>query len=71
MKESIICPKCSDKMEKGVTIDKGDYSMATKQQWINQKHWKSKFWGPKSRDKKDIISYACSNCGFIENYIIP
>lgn len=58
------CPKCNNEMEEGLIVDKTtDLSIPGKQNWGKG----IKFvWGIENR--KDVITYRCKKCGYLESY---
>jgi len=58
------CPKCNQKMEPGIIGD----------QFKNFRLFDKAFWGSSLgflgglKDKKEIVSFRCENCGYLENY---
>lgn len=57
------CPKCDEKMEKGALIERGK-GTAGSTKWgtgVNQ------LLGT-INDKKEVVSYRCTSCGFLESY---
>ena len=57
MKEELKCPKCQGNMEKGEITGNA-------QQWRREDE--QSFLQTKGRE---IVTYACRDCGFLESYI--
>lgn len=63
------CPKCGRAMEDGFVIDKGDYDTPRIGAWHPgepDKRW----YGLKidKARKKQIVTYRCTSCSYLENY---
>ena len=65
------CAKCGGTMTEGFVLDanygSGSYGLA---RWIAGKPIKSIWTGLKlsGKDKRDITSWRCNRCGYLENY---
>ena len=66
---SKTCPKSGRRMEEGFAIDAGDYSMPLVGHWHPGKPEK-RWWGLNvdKKAKRQIASWRCTGCGFLENY---
>lgn len=57
MKEELQCPKCSGNMQKGVlTGNASEWRREDERSFLQT-------------TGKEIVTYACSGCGFLESYI--
>lgn len=63
MAESNKCVKCGGKMEQGVIVDH-KYTSTTQSKWAKA----TTLFG--SRGRRNIDSYRCKKCGYIENYAL-
>ncbi len=64
------CPKCRSRMERGFTIDHGDYSTLKVAEWVEGPPERS-FWTglrTKGREVLPIATYRCERCGYLESY---
>ena len=63
------CPKCGNRMEEGFTIDAGHHGSASVGAWHGGKPTKA-WYGLKidKAAKREIVSWRCTRCGFLENY---
>ncbi|MFZ5534963.1 MAG: PF20097 family protein [Patescibacteria group bacterium] len=63
------CPKCDGKMAEGFIGDATtDLSVITKQNWGTGLQIFGS-WG--LTDKKEIKTYCCEKCGYLESYASP
>lgn len=67
MEETKTCPKCEGNMEKGLVIDRGDYSSIGVPKWA-----KGVKWGGFGIEGKtiDVVSFRCQSCGYLESYAV-
>ena len=63
------CSKCGRKTEQGFCVDLGDYSTPTVGVWHPGKPQR-KWWGlaVDKNAKRDIETWRCTSCGFLESY---
>ncbi len=63
------CPKCSGQMEQGFVIDNG-YRVPIVSEWTagaGPPQWS--FWTGKIKSvTRQITTYRCTKCGFLESY---
>lgn len=73
MQKDLKCPKCSGKMEEGVSVEYKVIGSAN----FNSNNPKIETWGKKIKNnffidsvEKEIpiTTYRCSKCGFLESY---
>lgn len=58
------CPKCEGEMEEGIIADRGHLSLGEKPQWGTGLAWG----GITLKDKKEVKTYRCNSCGYLESY---
>ena len=70
----LACPKCGGAMEPGYVYDDGG-SPADSSSWSKQRPKRNLLTylgltteGPKERDRRPIVTYRCSQCGYLESY---
>ncbi len=70
MTTEVKCPKCNDLMDEGFLLDRGDMNVVFQPMWIEGKVEKSIWTGIKTTDrrKKEVITFRCPKCGFLEFY---
>ena len=63
------CPKCGGRMEEGFVLDQS-HSARLVSRWVEGKPVVSFFMGAKinGRAQRDIVSFRCIACGFLESY---
>ena len=71
MAGSKTCPKCQGSMSEGFIADKTHGGTGVSS-WIEGRPEKN-FWGIKIRGKisKEIATWRCGRCGFLESYAAP
>jgi len=57
------CPKCEGEMEKGLIVDKGHLSWPENPLWGTSKTF---FGGV--QNKREVVTYRCITCGYLESY---
>ncbi|TMM47348.1 hypothetical protein [Qipengyuania marisflavi] len=64
------CLKCDGRMVEGHTIDMG-YGSVTPARWQEGAPQKTWFGSIKTKkaNLRDIASFRCERCGFLENYV--
>ena len=56
-----ICPKCKEEMDEGLVKCEGGY--------VGYQKWGIKItWIGNMKDGKDVITYRCKSCGYLESY---
>lgn len=66
MEEKIKCPKCGGDMEKGVVPNLGMFETETIQKWTKVIKRIQFRWSPSLT--KDVVTFRCISCGFLESY---
>lgn len=73
MENALACPKCSNAMEEGFTVDRGqDFYVPI---WQPGQPKAARFLGmglggivAKRKLWRSIVTYRCTQCGFLESY---
>jgi hypothetical protein len=71
MDRKLNCPKCSEPMDEGFTLDRADHhhgkAVST---WIAGAPERSAWVGLKTKDRDNIPirTFRCSGCGYLESY---
>ena len=70
MNEPPKCTKCQSPMEEGYTLDLGHGNTRQVAQWVSGPPERSIWMGLKTKGKRqrEIHTFRCVNCGFLESY---
>lgn len=65
MEDKKTCPKCEGEMEEGFIVDTWGRvgHGSSKQEWGNDRNFIGQL-----KTKKQIATYRCTSCGFLESY---
>ena len=64
------CSKCNGAMIEGFVVDRGDYSVKMKQEWVEGAPERSFWTGLKTGDREtyDVQAFRCADCSYLEFY---
>lgn len=70
MEENKKCPKCNDKMEKGITVDGyGDVgNFPQESTWAKRRTTVLGIFAGSPEGERKIVTYRCTTCGYLESY---
>ncbi len=71
MSQQHDCPKCRSIMREGFVLDES-HGARLVSRWIDGAPVKSMWLGVKIKghDSREIASWRCTSCGFLENYAL-